>query len=442
MRFLLFELRRRRSVGAVQAEQRQRPVAQSAARGVIRSEQAQRLLCAEAGRAAHAEPAARFRAYQSHGSFVADGLGRRIVTERCRIVRVECEREDVAYQRCARRTLRLLLVAAPPLDERRAQAARRVGEAGDPAASAGVVEADVPGVACGGQDDLRDASGRLADGGAGKESLHDLVVEAVGESQRMGVEHFAARHENGPLAVFHQVGVVPHADFVAGEIGGVHRQHQVAAVGQHGERLAVPRADQVGRQSQVHERNPVVGEAAAAVLVVVVGGDFVAVREPHDALEKAVESVEPFGEGGVADPGGHADALGDRLAEEGGFGLFELRARQVVHVYVRTVGDQLVDEREVIRRGVAHFGLYALQPDGFLELFGGCAARPARGVVFLQDVPLPFPQLHGGRHRHVVEDADAELLGRGAGEHRAEENGLEVFAPVGLGVFDGVHGCF
>ena len=30
MRFLLFELRRRRSVGAVQAEQRQRPVAQSA----------------------------------------------------------------------------------------------------------------------------------------------------------------------------------------------------------------------------------------------------------------------------------------------------------------------------------------------------------------------------------------------------------------------------
>ena len=141
----------------------------------------------------------------------------------------------------------------------------------------------------------------------------------------------------------------------------------------------------------------------------------------------------------VADPHRHAEAFGDGAFEELGFGLFELRTRQVVHVDIGAVGNQFVDHREVVGGRIAQFGLDLRHVDRLLEFSGGIAARPACGGVLLEDVARSFPQLHGRRCGHVVEDAHAQVEGRLAAEHRAEEDGFEIAARVGLRVFNERH---
>ena len=61
-------------------------------------------------------------------------------------------------------------------------------------------------------------------------TLSLLYPECVREHRL--VDHVAAGHEDGALAVLHQVGVVPHAHFVARKVGRVDGQYEIAAVGQ------------------------------------------------------------------------------------------------------------------------------------------------------------------------------------------------------------------
>ena len=66
-----------------------------------------------------------------------------------------------------------------------------------------------------------------------------------------------------------------HADFVAGEVGRIDGQHQVAAVGQDAERLGYGRRrtqfGQVGRDAQIHDGNAVIQQVLTAVDIVGVG---------------------------------------------------------------------------------------------------------------------------------------------------------------------------
>ena len=76
---------------------------------------------------------------------------------------------------------------------------------------------------------------------------------------QFGEQVVAAGHEYGPLAVLHLVGVVPHADFGAGEIGRIDGQCEVAPVGQHDKRLRqVGQRVQVGGNLYVYDRDAAV----------------------------------------------------------------------------------------------------------------------------------------------------------------------------------------
>ena len=319
------------------------------------------------------------------------------------------------------------------------------------------------------------------------------------------VEHVAAGHEDGALAVLHFVGVVPHADFVAGEVGRIDGQHQVAAVGQDAERLGYGRRrtqfGQVGRDAQIHDGNAVIQQVLTAVDIVgvgavrahavevllvgavnvrrneegqlplgfevfqafvrifpeivehgdrvgrcvhgvrfvIVGIDLVVVRVGGDGFEKSVEGVRAAFGRRVAHPHRRADAFGDGLFEERGFGLFEFGAREILHIDLGTVGNQLIDQREVVCGRVAQFGFHAVERDGFLEFFRAGAAAPACRGEFLQDVGFGLPHLHCRRYGHVVKDADAQVDGRRTAQHRAEKDRFEVFAGVGFGIFECAH---
>ena len=85
------------------------------------------------------------------------------------------------------------------------------------------------------------------------------------------VEDLGSGHEDRTLAVLHLVGVVPHAHLVAGHVGRVDGQHEVAAVGEHDERLAEGGGAEVAAQPYVHDRNSVVGQRPAAVHRIGVG---------------------------------------------------------------------------------------------------------------------------------------------------------------------------
>ena len=189
----------------------------------------------------------------------------------------------------------------------------------------------------------------------------------------------------------------------------------------------------------------VVEELHGALRIVELGGrvgggvDLLVGGELLHGLQEAVEGVVARRGRRVAHPHRGADVLGHGLAEEGGLGLLEHRAREVVHVDVGAGGDALVDEREVVGGREAQFGLHALQGDRLLVFGRRGAARPPCGVVLLEDVALAVPQLHGGGCGEVVEDPHAQILGRGAREHRAEEDGLQIGAGVLLGVFEVTH---
>ena len=154
-----------------------------------------------------------------------------------------------------------------------------------------------------------------------------------------------------------------------------------------------------------------------------------------DAFEEAVEGVEARSGRRVADPHRGADSLGDGLLEERGFGLLQLAARQVVHIDVGARRDFLVYQREVVGGRESQLGLHAAQSDGFLQFVGGAASGPPCGGVFLEDVALPFPELDGRRDGHVVEDPHAQFAGRRAAQDGTEEDVFEVGTGVLLGVF-------
>ena len=300
---------------------------------------------------------------------------------------------------------------------------------------------------------------------------------------------------------FRVFGVVPHAHFVAREVRRVDRQHPVAAVGQQTERLRqrVPR--EVVAQTHVDHRDAVVGQPLTAVHRVDVGGvrtlrvevllvEIVEVRRHeerqltlalrildarvgvlpqrveksdhrfgvghrrrrvgllvedfgrrvvHDRLQEAREGVVAARRRRVAHPHRRADVFGYGLTEERCLGLFEFRARQVVHVDVGAGRDLFVDQRKVVGCREAHLGLHAAQRDVLLVFVGRGAARPAFSRVLLQDVLLSVPQLYGRRYGQVVEDAYAQFLGRGARQKGSEEDGVEFGTRVLLGVFQETH---
>nr|DAF45440.1 MAG TPA: hypothetical protein [Siphoviridae sp. ctBLh2] len=339
--------------------------------------------------------------------------------------------------------------------------------------------------------------GSVAESGGAAEGL--LLV---GVGHEALVEQLAAGHEDGALAVLHLVGIVPHAHLVAGHVGRIDGQHEVAAVGQQAERLVERGLRQVAAQTDVDDRDAVVGQSLAAVHRVGVGGidplrievllvevaevrgeeegqlplglevlhpgvgvgperveefddllgrgevgalvglvvDALVIDELLDDLEESVEGVVARLGRGVADPHRGADVLGQCAAEELRLGLLELGAREVVQMQVGDGRDLLADHREIVGGGESHLGLHALQVDLLLELGRGGASRPSGVGVFLEDVALPVPQLDVGGGRHVVEDAHAQLPGRPSGQHRAEKDGLEFGAGVLLGIFDVVHG--
>ena len=94
---------------------------------------------------------------------------------------------------------------------------------------------------------------------------------------------------------------------------------------------------------------------------------------------EAVELVQRRSRvGHVAYPHRRAQALGDRRAEHLRLGLFQLGARQVVHVDVGAAGYQLVHLREVVRGRIARLGLDLLHSYRLLLACGRVAARPAR----------------------------------------------------------------
>nr|DAS01407.1 MAG TPA: hypothetical protein [Caudoviricetes sp.] len=396
----------------------------------------------------------------------------------------QCRREEV-------------VVAPAPesvaLDPRRSQREVRVRAVGDPH---------------GGFDFFRFAHGVVSgleaaarrDFPAGARSRVGLLFVGVGDQGC--VEDLASGHEYRALAVLHLVGVVPHAHLVAGHVGRVDRQHEVAAVGQHAERLVVGGSREVAAQPEVDDRNPVVGECPAAVHRIGVGGvgalrievflvevaeiggdeerqlsvglevlnaqvglvpqlveqlhDVGRVGERRlligevvdglvadlggDRLQKAVEGVVARCAGRVADPHRGADVLGEGLPEEHRFGLFEVGAREVVHVDVGQRRDLFVDHREVVRGGESQFGLHAAEVDGLLLFGRRGASRPARGGEFLEDVALSVPELDVRGLGHVVEYAHAEFLRRLSGQHRAEEDVFEIGSGVLFRIFEIGHG--
>ena len=101
--------------------------------------------------------------------------------------------------------------------------------------------------------------------------------------------------------------------------------------------------------------------------------------------------------------------------------------------------DLLVDHREVVGGRESQFGLHPVKIDRLLVLGRRFAPGPACGGEFLEDVALAVPELDVRRLGHVVEYAHAEVLRRLPGEHRAEEDGFEIAARVGLRVFNERH---
>ena len=93
-----------------------------------------------------------------------------------------------------------------------------------------------PGIRCG----VGRRGGGITAGSVGHEAL---------------VEQLAAGHEDGALAVLHLVGIVPHAHLVAGHVGRIDGQHEVAAVGQQAERLVERGLRQVAAQTDVDDRD-------------------------------------------------------------------------------------------------------------------------------------------------------------------------------------------
>ena len=290
---------------------------------------------------------------------------------------------------------------------------------------------------------------------------------------------------------------------LSGHAGRVDGHDQVAAVGQHGERLVERRVGQVAAHAHVDDRDAVVGQLRTAVHRVDVGGvnpllveillvevadvrrdevgelafgleilcagvslapEFVedlsgvtVVREVRgrvgeavvdraelvlEQLEESVEGVVALSGRGVAGPHRGADVLGQGLAEEFGLGLFEDRSGEVLHVDVDDRGDLLVDHREVVGGGESEFGLYALEVDRLFGAGGGCAAVPAGGGELLEDVALSVPELDVGGLGHVVEHAHAKVLGRLPGQDRAEEDVLQIGAGVLFRIFKVSHGVF
>ena len=190
---------------------------------------------------------------------------------------------------------------------------------------------------------------------------------------------------------------------------------------------------------EIVEHGDRVGRCVHGVRFVIVGIDLVVVRVGGDGFEKSVEGVRAAFGRRVAHPHRRADAFGDGLFEERGFGLFEFGAREILHIDLGTVGNQLIDQREVVCGRVAQFGFHAVERDGFLEFFRAGAAAPACRGEFLQDVGFGLPHLHCRRYGHVVKDADAQVDGRRTAQHRAEKDRFEVFAGVGFGIFECAH---
>ena len=241
----------------------------------------------------------------------------------------------------------------------------------------------------------------------------------VSGHDKFGEEVVASGHECSPLSVFHEVGVVPHGDFGAGEVGGIDGDGEVPFVGKDSprgghvsdgfevvvdlniddrdtsEEESVDTVDFSGAnavQGAVQEGffvvfGHVTGHEEYEVSVVFhvselsrgsvveclkeffgipCGGhvghfDFVDVvffdsGIFDDSFEESVEGVEGAFAGGISDPHGGTDGFCDGFPEEGCFGLFEFGSGEVSEVHVRVPDDSFVDHREVVICSVSHFG--------------------------------------------------------------------------------------
>ena len=155
-----------------------------------------------------------------------------------------------------------------------------------------------------------------------------------------------------------------------------------------------------------------------------------------NGFEQTVEGAQrAIGALGVAEPHRCADTLGDGLTEQLGLGGLQLGSRQVVHIDVGAVGDQLVDHREVVGSRVCDFGLDLAHIDRLLVAVGGLRAVPACAIG-LQDVATATPEVEGSGYGHIVHHLDAQIEGVGTGQHRTEKDGFELTTRIGLGVFD------
>ena len=201
---------------------------------------------------------------------------------------------------------------------------------------------------------------------------------------------------------------------------------------------------QVGFVPQLVEQLHDVGRVGERRLLVGEVVDDLVVNLGLDLFQESVEGVVARRGGRVADPHRGADVFREGLSEERRFGLFEVCAREVVHVDVRHRRDLFVDHREVVCGGESQFGFHAAEIDGLLLFGRRGASRPACGGEFLEDVALPVPELDVRGLGHVVEYAHAELLGRRPGQHRAEEDVFEIGSGVLFRIFEIGHGdcCF
>ena len=92
------------------------------------------------------------------------------------------------------------------------------------------------------------------------------------QRDQFGEQVIASGHKDGPLPVFHQVGVIPHSDFRSGEVGGIDGQSQISAVGQYGEGFGhVGECAQVGGEFYINDGNTAIRESFSAVLFGEVG---------------------------------------------------------------------------------------------------------------------------------------------------------------------------
>ena len=188
--------------------------------------------------------------------------------------------------------------------------------------------------------------------------------------------------------------------------------------------------EQLDRIGRVFERGRLEGKVVDAVVV----------DQTVDTLQESVEGVVTRRRGSVADPHRNADILGEGLFEKRRFGLFEFRARKVVHVGVDQRRDLFVNHREVVGGRESQFGLHPVKVDRLLVLGRRFAPGPACGGEFLKDVALAVPELDVRGLGHVVEYAHAEVLRRFPGEHRAEEDVFEVGTGVLFRIFEIGHG--